>query len=142
MQLFTVTADAQAVVADILGELDLTDALASALWRIDPDGPAPGMRDLARTLRCDPSTVTFLVERLQERGLVRVETASTDRRRRVVVLTATGRRVRRSLIDHLITRSPLAALSTSQQQRLQQLLTTAGAKPEDFICQATVPQSP
>ena len=137
MQLFDLVADTQAAIADALIEMGLTDALATALWRLDPDGPPPAMRDLASALHCDPSTVTFLVERLEERGLIISSTSQSDRRVRVVKLTPEGTRSRGQLVRTLTQRSPLARLGGRDQVRLSQLLTEAGANPNGFVCQAT-----
>ena len=42
------------------------------------------MRHLASLLKCDPSNVTFLVDRLEERGLVERQTDPADRRVKLV----------------------------------------------------------
>jgi DNA-binding MarR family transcriptional regulator len=115
---------------------DLTDALATALWRLDPGQPPPSMRDLAATLDCDPSTVTFLVDRLEERGLIARRPAAGDRRRKVITLTTQGVATRRKLIDTLSGCSPLAALSLRDQRQLSDLLARAGADPGSFTCRA------
>ncbi len=52
------------LIADVLRELELTVPLANALWKLNPGGTAPSMRERAASLRCDPSTVTFLADRL------------------------------------------------------------------------------
>lgn len=136
-QIFTLAAQTTSLTASVLRDLDLTDALATALWRLDAGQPPPSMRDLAATLDCDPSTVTFLVDRLEERGLIARQPAAGDRRRKVIMLTQQGISTRRALIDGLSRCSPLAALPARDQQRLSDLLARAGADPEAFTCRAT-----
>ena len=45
------------------------------------------MSELANALFCDNSNVTGIVDRLEERGLVRREAAEGDRRVKLLVLT-------------------------------------------------------
>src|SRR5580658_10096911 len=78
--------------------LDLTPQLAHALRCLDPDQPLP-MRDLAAELMCDASTVTGLVDRLEERRLVERRPAPEDRRIKALVLTEHGIDVRRRFLD-------------------------------------------
>lgn len=136
-QVLTLAARTTSLAAGVLRDLDLTDALATALWRLDPDQPPPSMRDLAATLDCDPSTVTFLVDRLEERGLTSRQPAAGDRRRKVITLTPQGVATRRKLIDALSGCSPLASLPPRDQRQLSDLLARAGADPASFTCRAT-----
>jgi len=55
------------------------------------DLPAIGLGDLASALRLAPSTVSGLVQRLVESGLVNRETDPGDRRATVIELSAAGR---------------------------------------------------
>lgn len=106
-----------------LNTLGLTHALANALWRLDPDATAPSMRALAAKLSCDPSTVTSLAERLEEKGLVTRHTDPENRRRKALVLTPIGIEVRRHLVAAVLTDSPMARLNRSEQAQLRDLLT-------------------
>lgn len=115
-----------AAFAELLAELDLTEALANVLWHLDPGVPPPSMRAMATTLGCDPSTVTFLTDRLEERGLTRRQASATDRRIKVITLTPEGVRARARLVDAVDTRSPLARLSREEQERLHELLAKTG----------------
>ncbi len=77
---YAVTTALQQVTGKMLQEIGLTEALADALWQLDPaDGPQ-SRRSLADRLHCDPSNVTFLVDRLEERGLVERVNDLHDRR--------------------------------------------------------------
>src|SRR5579864_9398730 len=55
---------------DTLAELELTVPLADVLWQLDPELGPLSRRELAERLGCDPSNVTFLVDRLERRRLV------------------------------------------------------------------------
>lgn len=57
------------------------------------------MRAMASALCCDPSMATWLVDRLEERGLVERQTPPNDRRVKTVVLTPLGIRTRERLRD-------------------------------------------
>ncbi|MDP9792318.1 DNA-binding MarR family transcriptional regulator [Catenuloplanes nepalensis] len=114
-----------ATIQDVLAELGITHALADALWQLDPDGPAPTMRRMAAALRCDPSTVTFLADRLEQLGYVTRVPAPHDRRAKALHLTAPGREARRRLVQAATTRTPIAGLTPTEQLRLHHLLTKA-----------------
>jgi len=107
--------------------------LADALWQLDPAAPPPSMRRLAAGLRCDPSTVTFLADRLLERGLIEVRVDPSDRRRKAVTLTAQGARARQRLLAAVATRSSLSRLSPEEQQQLHRLLSRALAEPSAAV---------
>ena len=57
------------------------------------DEPMP-MGELAKVLVCDNSNVTWIVDRLEDRGLVERQAAPHDRRVKLLVLTGKGRRLR------------------------------------------------
>lgn len=82
--------------AQLLRELGLTPGHVKALAVLDPDQPEP-MRAMADSLACDASMVTWLVDRLEERGLVQRRASSTDRRVKTVVLTERGIELRERL---------------------------------------------
>ena len=65
---------------DTLVELDLTIPLSDAIWQLDPKLGPVSRRELAERLQCDPSNVTFLVDRLESRGLLTRARARSDRR--------------------------------------------------------------
>src|SRR5215470_20277976 len=73
----------------------LTGAQARVLGLLSLD-PMP-MRGIARKLKCEPSNVTGIVDRLESRGLVERQPSPGDRRVKVAAPTAEGRRVARSL---------------------------------------------
>jgi hypothetical protein len=51
-------------IASLVRDVDLTEPLADALWQLAA-GRALSRREVAERLQCDPSNVTFLVDRLQ-----------------------------------------------------------------------------
>ena len=108
--------------ATILAELELTEALGDVLWQLGAVGEAVPMRDLADRLHCDPSNVTFLADRLEERGLIERRPDLSDRRVKLLALTPAGSAVRMRIVQAAATSSPLARLSLADQQRLCRLL--------------------
>ncbi|MFE1455025.1 MarR family winged helix-turn-helix transcriptional regulator [Streptomyces sp. NPDC058735] len=84
--------------------------------------PLP-MRRLAQRLKCEPSNVTGIVDRLEARGLVERQPAPSDRRVKVAAPTPEGRRVARSLRESLrFAREPLAGLSEAERVALRDAL--------------------
>ena len=81
--------------------------------------PLP-MRRLAQQLKCEPSNVTGIVDRLEARGLVERRPDPADRRVKVAAATQEGRRVARSLRESLrFAREPLAGLSEGERVALR-----------------------
>jgi MarR family transcriptional regulator, organic hydroperoxide resistance regulator len=103
-------------------ELNLTDALADAIWQLDPAVGPLSRRELAARLHCDPSNVTFLVDRLERKRLVTRSRSRADRRVKALALTPAGLRARRRLIA-TVARSPMfSALTATQRRELTELL--------------------
>lgn len=126
---FAVADRTQELVQDVMKELNLTPALANALWHLGSGGPDPSMRQLATRLRCDPSTVTFLADRLQDRALLSREVNPDNRRTKILRLTDTGRATRQALVAAMATRSPIAHLNAEDQRHLHNLLSRALSAP-------------
>ena len=92
---------------------------------IEPGEPLP-MRTLARKLCCDASNVTGIVDRLEERGLVRRDAAPGDRRVKMLVVTSNGLEVRRRIVRRLSEApEPIARLSATDQRALREILNRA-----------------
>jgi DNA-binding MarR family transcriptional regulator len=107
----------------LAAELDLSPAQCHLLHLIEPGQTVP-MGQLAETLACDASNVTGLVTRLEQRGLVRRKPSATDRRVRVLELTAHGVRLRAMLVERITTPPPaLERLSAQEHQLLVRILT-------------------
>ncbi|MEV7997093.1 MarR family transcriptional regulator [Streptomyces sp. NPDC086077] len=99
----------------------LTGAQAKLLSLLSLE-PLP-MRKLAHKLRCEPSNVTGIVDRLESRDLVERRPDPADRRVKLAAATDEGRRVARSLRDSLrFAREPLAGLSEQERRTLRDLL--------------------
>ncbi|MEU6320117.1 MarR family transcriptional regulator [Streptomyces sp. NPDC047009] len=99
----------------------LTGAQARLLGLLSLE-PLP-MRRLAQKLKCEPSNVTGIVDRLEARGLVERHPDPADRRVKLAVATEEGRRVARGLRDSLdFAREPLAGLSDAERLSLRDLL--------------------
>ena len=86
----------------VAAEFGLTPGLLRALVTL-PVGAEEGrpMKDLAATWSCDASYVTSLVDGLEERGLVERRPHPSDRRSRVVALTAEGEGARAAVLARL-----------------------------------------
>ncbi|WP_067965923.1 MarR family winged helix-turn-helix transcriptional regulator [Nocardiopsis trehalosi] len=106
--------------------LGLTAPQATALRELT--GPMT-MRELAGRMSCEPSNATFIVDRLEGRGLVERRPHPTDRRARQLVLTGPGTELRERLLELLTEDSPLAGLSTAEQRTLHRLLERAVTRP-------------
>jgi DNA-binding MarR family transcriptional regulator len=111
---------------------DLTGAQAKVLLALSAR-EAVTMRALARRLSYDASNLTSVVDRLEDRGLVRRGHDQSDRRSRPVQLTDTGQSLRDTFWNDLThDAGPLAALDTDQLDALCRTLvaledpTTAG----------------
>jgi DNA-binding MarR family transcriptional regulator len=90
------------------------------------------MSDLAQSLFCDNSNVTGIVDRLEERGLVRREAAEGDRRVKLLVLTDEGERMRVEITKRMAEPPPpIAALSEADQRALRDILQRAVEGVED-----------
>jgi DNA-binding MarR family transcriptional regulator len=86
------------------------------------DEPAP-MSSIANLLRCDRSAVTWITDRLEERGYVERRSDERDRRVKLLVLTDEGRRVREEIRSRLSTPpAALDRLSKGEQRTLRDLL--------------------
>ena len=105
-------------------EFDLAPQQGIAL-RMLGAGPRK-MSELAQALFCDNSNVTGIVDRLEERGLVRREADAADRRVKLLVLTEEGERMRVEITKRMAEPPPpIAALSEEDQLALRDILERA-----------------
>jgi DNA-binding MarR family transcriptional regulator len=109
---------------EILAEYDLKPPpVGLALKAIGEPTP---MGKIADHLSCDGSTVTWIVDRLEERGLVERQNDPRDRRVRLVALTDEGREVRDAIRAKLSEAPPaIAALAEEDQIALRDILRRA-----------------
>ncbi|MFK8846501.1 MarR family winged helix-turn-helix transcriptional regulator [Streptomyces sp. Ac-502] len=102
-------------------EHSLTGAQARVLGLLARE-PMP-MRRIARSLKCEPSNVTGIVDRLESRGLVERRPDPADRRVKLAAPTETGRATAAQLRDSLdFAREPLGELSVAERALLKELL--------------------
>ncbi len=99
----------------------LTGAQARVLALLST-GPMP-MRQIAQRLKCEPSNVTGIVDRLEARGLAERRADPADRRVKLAAATDSGRETAERLRDSLdFAREPLAALSERERGSLRDML--------------------
>lgn len=84
--------------------------------------PMP-MRRIAQKLRCEPSNITGIVDRLESRGLVERRPDPADRRVKLAAPTEEGLLTADRLRESLdFAREPLAGLSDAERGMLRDLL--------------------
>jgi DNA-binding MarR family transcriptional regulator len=104
----------------VMREFDLVPPHFIVLQALDEPKP---MGAVAKLLACDSSNVTWITDRLEERGLVERRPAEHDRRVKLLALTPEGRRVRER-VEARLAEPPVAlsALSPARQRALRGLL--------------------
>ncbi|MFK0253318.1 MarR family winged helix-turn-helix transcriptional regulator [Streptomyces sp. NPDC090445] len=99
----------------------LTGAQARVLNLLSLE-PIP-MRRIAQKLKCEPSNITGIVDRLESRGLVERRPDPADRRVKLAAPTEEGLQTADRLRESLdFAREPLAGLSTAERAVLRDLL--------------------
>ena len=108
--------------SEILQQYGLTPGHLKLLLHIEEVESKP-MGSLAQSFQCDASTMTWLVDRLEERGFVERRALPTDRRVKAVALTPLGVKTKAKLLEHLY-RPPaeLVALDRTSLEDLQRAL--------------------
>jgi len=84
-----------------LGEDGLSQGESHILAQLAASGPA-AIKELHRGLAHKRSTLTSILDRLVERGLITRDVGAADRRTFVITPTARGRRVAERVHQHLI----------------------------------------
>ena len=116
-------------VMQAAAEFDLSPRQAHLLRMMEAGNPLP-MSKVACALRCDPSNVTGIVDRLEEQGLIERRTAPDDRRVKMLALTRKGARVRDRIRRRwLEPPEAIASLSAEDQCALRDVLRRAGIAP-------------
>ncbi len=113
------------VIPRIAAELGLAPPELMMLRYLGEDDALP-QRALAKTLHCDASYVTMIVDRLEERGAIERRPDPDDRRIKRIALTATGRKLRERILERL--HEPPEAirrLSKADQRALRDILRRA-----------------
>ncbi|MYV52417.1 MarR family transcriptional regulator [Streptomyces sp. SID3212] len=102
-------------------QYSLTGAQARVLGLLSLE-PMP-MRRIAQKLKCEPSNVTGIVDRLEARDLVERRPDPADRRVKLAAPTPRGLETAARLRDSLtFAREPLASLSEDERRVLRDLL--------------------
>lgn len=83
------------------------------------------LTELAERMRCERSNAGYVIDRMERQGLVRREPHPTDRRAKIVRLTADGQSCRRNVLDALSHEAPINALTNDEQDALAALLRKA-----------------
>jgi DNA-binding MarR family transcriptional regulator len=105
---------------EVIREHDLIPPHWIALQTLEDPKP---MGEVAKQLACDNSNVTWITDRLEERGLVTRTPAPHDRRVRLLVLTPKGRRLREDISRRLAEPpAAIAELDADEQRRLRDIL--------------------
>ncbi|MGH7245251.1 MAG: MarR family winged helix-turn-helix transcriptional regulator [Phycisphaerales bacterium] len=103
-------------------EHDLTAMQAKVLMFL---GDAEPMRCVADNLGCDPSNITGVVDRLQDRGFLTRTEDPNDRRVKILHATPAGKRLRETIGMDLFRDMPgMNSLSRAQVADLRNLLST------------------
>jgi MarR family transcriptional regulator, lower aerobic nicotinate degradation pathway regulator len=91
------------------------------------EGEARTQRELSELLKIHPSDMVTLVDDLARRDLLSRTTDPADRRRNLITLTTSGRKLVRQATTHSrrIHRELLSALSRDEQENVRQLLDRA-----------------
>ncbi|WP_069811570.1 MarR family winged helix-turn-helix transcriptional regulator [Streptomyces sp. TP-A0874] len=106
---------------DAAAEHALTGAQARVLGLLSVE-PLP-MRRIAHRLRCEPSNVTGIIDRLEARGLAERRADPDDRRVKLAAATDKGRATAARLRGSLdFAREPLGELSEEERTMLRDLL--------------------
>lgn len=106
---------------DAAARHQLTGAQARVLALLSME-PLP-MRRIAQKLRCEPSNVTGIIDRLETRGLVERRPDPADRRVKLAAPTEEGLRTAERLRESLdFAREPLSGLSADERTALRDLL--------------------
>ncbi|HWO61719.1 MAG TPA: MarR family transcriptional regulator [Umezawaea sp.] len=121
-QVIGLTALVVGMTRDVVEAEGVTESQANLLWLVDPAVEPLSLRQLAARLRCDPSNVTLISAKLEEKGLAVRAPHPADGRVRTLVLTEEGRAVRERLLAGAYERSPFTSLGEREQQQLHRLL--------------------
>jgi DNA-binding MarR family transcriptional regulator len=128
MGLLHTAAAAQAEVEGKLATIGLSLAKLLALQALADAGGAVQLGQLAERLSCVRSNITQLVDRLEADGFVARKSDPTDRRTRLAVLTAAGRKARTegTRLQQQSERELLQTLTRHEARQLGTLLEKVG----------------
>jgi len=114
----------------VLQRFGFTPGDSKALMLLEPD-KGRTMRSLAEAWTCDASNATWMIDRLEQRGLVERRAVAGDRRVKEVVLTPLGVETKAALVEAFYQPPPeLLDLSLADLQALRDALHKLGAGAE------------
>jgi DNA-binding MarR family transcriptional regulator len=126
----------------VVQELGLTPGHMKTLFELDAE-EGRSMGELATALVCDASNATWLVDRLEERGLVERRSRPHDRRVKTVVLTPDGVKTKELLIERLSAPpEDLVAMDRADLDRLHEALALLPPSPPFWVAVPPVPSLP
>jgi DNA-binding MarR family transcriptional regulator len=115
----------QGALHSVWTEFDLSSAQGDLLSSLQPGEPVT-MVSLARSLHCNDSNVTGLVDRLEQRGLIERRGDPKDRRVKLIALTEKGQALSSRLRERLLEPLPfIASLSIQDKAVLRDILLRA-----------------
>jgi DNA-binding MarR family transcriptional regulator len=105
----------------------LTQPQFAALAKLQEVGPC-SQNHLGRLIYLDAATIKGVVDRLKLRRFITTQNDPTDRRRRAIALTESGRRVTKAAVDIAaqITAETLTPLTVDEQRTIARLLKKLG----------------
>ena len=101
---------------EVAHDLGLTPGDLKTLLLLEPGEQRP-MGSLAQAWACDASNVTWMVDRLEDRGLVERRMLASDRRVKAVALTSLGITTKGEVLDRLY--EPPSELLTLRRETLE-----------------------
>jgi DNA-binding MarR family transcriptional regulator len=119
---------AEAEVESKLNEVHLSMAKLMALKALSEAGESLPLGQLAERLSCVKSNITQLVDRLEADGLVVRKLDANDRRTKLAVLTAAGRKAceEGTRVQQDVERALLKRLTRDEARMLQTLVSKMG----------------
>ena len=122
---------AQLHVEAQLGEIGLSMAKLAALEVLTQSGDQLPLGQLAERLACVKSNITQLVDRLEADGLVARQAAPGDRRTRLAVITAAGKKAWKegSAIQKRGERELFSRMKASEARQFAALMEKVATKP-------------
>ena len=109
-------------MAALVAQTELSPGVIKTLMRLSrSDGVSMG--EMARSIGCDPSYITALVDDLADHGLATREPGRIDRRVKIVVLTEKGRKLAEEIQSVLsVPPASFGALTRAELVQLRDLL--------------------
>lgn len=120
--------------------INVTGAQLFVMTILAEAGGAMSVNELAQKTQTDPSTVSVVVNRLVERGLVKRERSASDARRVALSLTARGRKLRARAPVTVAQKRLAESLENLSRRDLSALRRTLAALLEDMGANDTVPK--